>query len=309
MYIAREMTGYLSGKYAQALDQIGAAVELFRSGGWVLARPIPGADFKDAMGCYPVFSCRDWSKLPQDFRELEGEFVSIVLVTDPFGNFDPVLLRDCFTEIVKPFKRHLVVDLSRPMDSFVHPHHLRNARKGLRLSRVERCEAPVSVLDHWTALYNILIERHEITGITRFSRESFARQMSVPGLEAFRAVHADETIGMLLCYIMGDVAYYHLGAFSDTGYRRYASFALFAFAIEYFTQLGVRWLSLGAGPGMDDDRASGLVRFKQGWSTGTRTAYLCGHIFAPEKYAKIVEASGGASDGYFPAYRSSGEFD
>jgi hypothetical protein len=261
------------------------------------------------MGCYPIFACRDWSKLDADLHDLEGQLVSLVLVTDPFGDFDLDSLKDCFKELVRPFKHHFVVDLERPMDTFVHPHHLRNARKGARLNQIERCDAPTVFLDDWMALYDTLIERHGITGIATFSRNSFAKQMSIPGLEVFRAVHSDETVGMLLWYAMGDVAYYHLGAFSEAGYKMNASFALFAFAIEYFARRGFRWLSLGAGPGVSDESTSGLVRFKQGWSTGTRIAYLCGHIFTPEEYSEIVRAKGFTGNEYFPAYRSIGEFD
>jgi hypothetical protein len=51
----------------------------------------------------------------------------------------------------------------------------------------------------------------------------------------------------------------------------------------------------------------GLSFFKKGWSTGTRTAFFCGRILDPERYAQLATARGVAGTDYFPAYRE-GEF-
>jgi hypothetical protein len=112
---------------------------------------------------------------------------------------------------------------------------------------------------------------------------------------------------MLLWYVQGKVSYYHLGAYSDLGYELRASFALFSHSVEYFVQHGFEWLNLGAGAGVGLDTDSGLGRFKQGWSTGTRTAYLCGRVFDPKKYEELVMARNTPPTAYFPAYRV-GEF-
>src|SRR5262249_25176373 len=177
-----------------------------------------------------------------------------------------------------------------PLESFAHPHHLRNARKALKEIEVERCVEPSAHLDDWVALYDELIRKHGIRGLSAFSRESFARQLRVPGLVAFRAFRDDETLGMLLWYAQGNRAYYHLGAYSSAGYDLRASFALFSHSIEYFAQQGIAWLNLGAAAGVDADAESGLNRFKRGWSTGTRTAYFCGRIFDQKRYQEIVKS-------------------
>src|SRR5215213_8208057 len=109
-----------------------------------------------------------------------------------------------------------------------------------------------------------------------------------------------ETVGMLLWYVQGDVAYYHLGAYSERGYELRASFALFQHAIEQFARRGLRWLNLGAGAGAASGAESGLSRFKQGWATGTRTAYFCGRIFDEKKYQEILRARGVPATKYFP---------
>src|SRR5262249_35033090 len=149
---------------------------------------------------------------------------------------------------------------------------------------VEPCQRMMQHLDEWTTLYETLVDRHHIKGIAAFSKESFARQFAVPGLVAFRAQHDGITVGMLLWFEQDNRAYYHLGAYSDTGYDLGASFALFEYSIEYFSQSGMKWLSLGAGAGTAANADSGLSRFKAGWSNGTRTAYLCGRIFDRSKY-------------------------
>ena len=118
----------------------------------------------------------------------------------------------------------------------------------------------------------------------------------------FRAVHQGVSVGMTLWYIQGEVGYYHLAAYSDVGYALRASFALFAGAIEYFATR-LRWLNLGAGAGIHSASSDGLTRFKRGWATGTRTAYLCGRICDPARYAEVVQARGVSGADYFPLYR------
>jgi hypothetical protein len=300
------MSGYLHHAYAESLREFGTPLELPRCGGWLLTRQIPQTASRDAMGCYPLFACRDWSQLRSDLEQL-NDVICVSLVTDPFGDFDEDYLRECFPDVMKPFKEHFVIDLERPLESFVHPHHLRNVRKALQHVEVERCTEPLKFLDNWVSLYQTLIEKHDITGLTAFSRNSFAAQLSVPGITAFRAVENDgATAGMLLFYENDNRAYYHLGAYSNRGYEVGASFALFDYALRYFCSRQFKWLNLGAGAGAGNSD-SGLTRFKRRWSNGVRTAYFCGRIFSADKYQQLVEATHTSATGYFPAYRA-GEF-
>jgi Acetyltransferase (GNAT) domain len=304
------MTGYLSPGYAQSLAEFGNPRELPRSGGWVLEREIPGFPFKDAMGCYPIFACRDWSQLHADLADLEDigtDLVSLSLVTDPFGEYTPTYLRQCFNDVAIPFKEHFIVDLRLNINASVSSHHRRYARKALQKLEVEKPEDPARYLDQWRYLYTALIERHQIKGIPAFSPTSFARQMDIPGIVAFRAVYQGRTIGMLLWYVQGDVGYYHLGAYNSLGYEMRASFALFWSAIEHFAAIGLRWLNLGARAGVNSSESDGLTRFKGGWATGTRMAYFCGRIFNRTSYLEIVSGMDISPNGYFPAYRD-GEF-
>lgn len=293
--------------YAESLSFAGEPMKLPGCEGWVLRRQIPESDLFDAMGCYPLFSCAKWSQLHKDLEEVGESLVSISLVPDPFGSYDHDYLRKCFPDVAMPFKEHYVVDLGQSPESFIHPHHRRNARKARTELNVEECAASSTALDEWTALYESLVTRHKITGIAAFSRESFARQLRVPGLVGFRATQDGRTLGMVLWYVQDNRAYYHLGAYSTRGYDLRASFALFEYSIEYFRRLGLEWLSLGAGVGTGPNLDTGLNRFKMGWSTGTRTAYFCGRIFDQNRYQQIVSARNAPVTKYFPAYRL-GEF-
>ncbi len=92
------------------------------------------------------------------------------------------------------------------------------------------------------------------------------------------------------------------GAYSKLGYELKASFALFAWAIDYFSTR-LRFLSLGVGMGINGLKEDGLTHFKKGWATGTRTAYLCGRIFDRARYNERVRARDMAGADYFPLYR------
>ncbi|HEX7517109.1 MAG TPA: GNAT family N-acetyltransferase [Chthoniobacterales bacterium] len=308
MKIKTELTvGYAHPAYAAALAEFGRPRALIKSGSWILERPIPGASARDAMGCYPLFACPEWSLLGDDLEAIGQDLVSLIVVTDPFGNYTEAMLRRTFNDLVVPFKEHFIVDLQHDLESFVHSHHQRNARKALRELTVERAAHPAEFLDEWNSLYANLIERHEFKGIARFSRESFARQLDVPGLELFRAIHRGKSVGITLWYVNEKQGYYHLAAYDETGYALRASFALFWRAFEYFAAIGLRQLGLGAGSGMDGDGSDGLIRFKRGWSNATRTTFLCGKILNQPEYQRLSETTGMAAVNYFPAYRK-GEF-
>lgn len=302
-----EETGYLHPLYAGSLREFGEPLELPSSQGWVLRRSIPATAYFDSMGCYPMFMCRDWSKLGKDLQQIREHMISISLVTDSFGKYTQQELEFHFKDIARPYKQHFIIDLQRSPVHYIAAHHQRNARKALKNVTVEICPEPLQFLNEWCMLYDNLIERHHIKGITRFSREVFTTQLTIPGLVVFRASVNGETVGMLLWYLQNEVGYYHLGAYNSIGYEQNASFALFWRLIEYFADSGLKWLNLGAGAGSYNDGQDGLSRFKRGWATSTRTAYFCGRIFDRQKYQQIIEQKNIPSTDFFPAYRL-GEF-
>lgn len=296
------MSGYAGRRYAESLSEFGTPRELPCSRGWILRRSIPGSSFHDAIGCYPVFACEEWAALPDDLKRLENELVSLCIVTDPLGEYDPDELRDCFTDRVVPFKEHFVVDLSLPLEKSVTRHHRYYAGKSLRRGTVEIATSPSSLLDEWCLLYDELIQRHGIRSIPAFSRASFAKQLALPEMTLFRAREDGETTGIHLWIEAGNRVYHHLSAYSAQGYQSRTSYALLWYALHHFQKKGCSWASLGGNAG-NSNQMDGLSMFKQGWSTSTRTVYLCGKIINRPRYDKLVNSTRTEGSDFFPAYR------
>lgn len=240
-----EAAGYGHQAHAESLAEYGTPVRLAGSGGWLLDRVVPGTALHDGMGCYPLFVCRDWQALGADMDDLSGRLVSVCLVTDPFGDYDAKLLRDCFSDVVTPFKQHFVVDLQSDWFARLPKHHLRHIAKAEGSLEVRRCPVPIAALDDWVRVYDVLTVKHGIRGMLAFSRSSFEKQLQVPGIVAYQAVKNGQVVGMTLWYRSGDVVYYHLGAQSDEGYAESSSYQLFRTALFDFAEEKMKW----AGPG------------------------------------------------------------
>lgn len=294
--------GYRHPGYAESLAEFGQPRLLPRSGGWLLERPIAEVPYRDAMGCYPLFSCLDWSALRADLDDLAHDLVSVALVADPFGDYRVDELEGCFADKFLPFKVHFVADLGRRPQEFVSRHHRYHSRRALANVEVERCDRPLDLLNEWSELYGHLVERHCITGIRAFSRRAFERQLAVPGMVVLRARREGRTVAAHLWYLQGEVACSHLAASSELGYELMAPYALHWFALETFAG-EARWLNLAGAAGLSDQATDGLARFKRGWSTGTRVAYFCGRIFDRGRYDEALAARHLPESNYFPAYR------
>ena len=300
-------SGYLHKSYADSFAEFAEPVQLEGSGGWLLQRTVPQNTYRDAMGCYPLFLCRNWDKLSEDLADREEQWVSAAVVPDPFGEYDMSLLHRAFPDLVTPFKEHFIVDLAQITLGSINKHHRYYARRALRDVTVSPVEKPFDYLDDWTALYSNLVERHQITGIRAFSRNAFKLQMETPGLVMLRAEHEGITVGAHLWFRHENVATSHLAAFSAKGYELNASYALYWRAVEYFADTNARWLNIGAGAGTESNVNDGLSRFKRGWATGTRKAYFCGRILNRARYTVLSGTCQVMEGDYFPLYRS-GEF-
>jgi len=301
--VGETVTGYMHPRYARSHQEFGSPRELPRCRGWVLERPIPGFADTDAMGCYPLFACQDWSQLHLDVEDLRNKLVSLVLVTDPFGDFDETYLRRCFPDVATPFKEHHVVDLEKPRNKIISKHHRYEARKALRQVSVHAHPNPPEFLDAWLDLHRHLIVKHKIKGIGAFSRSAFAEQLATPGMVLLYAKSGEEPDAAIMYFVQRGVAYAHILGCTSVGYRQGALYALIWSAIETFTG-SARWLDIMGVPGGQDAGSEGIRQFKRGWSTETRTAWLCGRILHRERYAEIVNATGTSPARYFPAYRA-----
>jgi len=257
------------------------------------------------MGPYPLFSCHNWSQLAADLEEVSSDLVSVVLVPESFTPVDRTGLERCFDRVTY-FKDHFTVDLRRPVEENVKRSHREAVRRARRKVDVRVCPQPSEYLDAWVDLWAVLSERHKIGGFRAFSRDAFARQLATPGMVMFEAHVQGETVGLDLWYLQGDVAYGHLVAFSERGYKLRASYATKWEVLHYFADKA-RWIDLGGAPGAAKIQKDGLARFKEGWATGTRPVYICARTFQPDAYRELCAARGVDETGYFPAYRQ-GEF-
>jgi hypothetical protein len=300
-----DFVGYGHKDYAFSLAEFGNPLLLPKSEGWILQRGIGRTGFCDAMGPYPMFLCRDWSRLDEDLAALASDLVSVVLVADPFAPQRVEQLEATFDHVVR-FKDHYVAELNARPEEFVRPSHQAHARRALRSLRVEVYERPSEYLDDWVRLYANLTARHSISGLRAFSRAAFEQQLKTPGLVMFGASADDEIVGLDLWYVQGDVAYGHLAAFSDLGYELRASYATKWTMLHSFMGR-VSWVNLTGSAGVPVGEMDGLAQFKSGWSTTTKPVYLCERILQPDTYEALAENRATSPGGYFPAYRS-GEF-
>lgn len=303
----REPSGglaYADPRYAASLREFGTPFELTRSGGWALRRPIPGTTSFDAMGCYPLFSCRDWSQLGADLDDLPDDMVSLTLITDPFGVPTEGQLSETF-DVVRPYKDHLLIDLDRPAESVVARHHRKAARKGLGALTVEVYD-PTTELPTWCDLYAALVAKHQVSGIPAFSPASFATQAQIPGLVGLKARLDDHVIGLHWYLTAGSVVYAHLVALHPDAYRLHADAAMIWTAIDLFSDR-FRWIDMGAGSSAGGAADDGLTKFKAGWASDTAPTFVCGKIIDHSRYDELTRADHMKGLDYFPAYRY-GEF-
>jgi hypothetical protein len=224
--------------------------------------------------------------------------VSVVVVVDPLAAIEADVLPQIFPDCLIPLKAHFVRDLESRVE--LPKHHRRNVLRAVRSVDVQVCEEPAAHLDEWLALYSGLASRHGLSGTRAFSREAFAAQLAVPGLIALRAGRDGVTVAMSLWYESGMNAYYHLGASNALGYEVGASYALFDRAFEVLSNMGVRRVHLGGVPQSGSD---GLHRFKSGWATEQRVAWLGGRVLDEAAYARLAASHPDTS--WFPSYRHS----
>lgn len=293
-------SGYQHPEYVASLSYAGHPRLLRKCNGWVLERNIAGTSARDAMGTYPLFCCHDWNSIAADLEAVGDGWVSLVLVTDPFGAWDADSLSAAFPDLCRPFKMHYVIDLFREME--LGSNHRRNINYSMRHLEFEVTSNPLMYIDQWCTLYSNLVRRHRITGIADFPRRSFEMQLATPGISAIIARRQGQIVGMTLWYRHEEHAYYHLAGYNEEGYAHSASFGLFWTAVSHFGAEGLRYLNLGSG--LAPNGEDGLSRFKRNWANQQREVYLCGRIFDPRTYADLVSRIGPVPDAYFPSYRS-----
>jgi len=295
------MLGYSHRNFARVYGRFGDPVDLVASGGSLLRRRIPGSDFWDLTGCYPVFCCMNWPALKDDIHVLKQENASLVLVADPFLAGGEDYLAQLF-DTVRPFKTHYIAELSQPLESFVPKKRILTARKALQRIDVEVSSSPAAWGEDWMALQNQSHHADDASGINVLSIDEINRLLQVPGIVALRATHHGRPVGMHLEFHQGDIVFGHFASYAPDTYSLNVSTALHVCEIEYFSDKA-RWIDWGGVPGVEDKK-NGLSQFKMNFSNTTRTAFLCGSVLNRSVYEHLSASCVDASASYFPAYRA-----
>lgn len=295
------LSGYSSPLYAESLGEFGEVRHLSGCEGQVLLRKIQGHSLLDAMGPYPLFCCRHWDKLTGDLDVLADEAVSIVLVLDTFGSFNCDDFKSYF-DVFYPYKTHYILEYRENWQLELSKSHRKYAVKSMKCLDVKVIEKPADYLDDWCGLYDKLIQKHSIQGISRFSRNSFLKQLSIPGCILFLVTYNEIVVGGKIYFIHNDCAYDHLSACSEEGYPLRAAYAANWFSLLYLENK-VKYIDLGGGSGLQNGEAIGLEQFKKGWSNTTRDAYLAGKILQKENYEFLTKNFVNDHINFFPLYR------
>lgn len=290
---------YASAAYARVFEDVAEPLWTPAWEAYVLVRDIPGGG-RDAVGMYPLAPFKAGADLGEGLAWLKAQgLVSIGLVPDPLASPPLAELQAAFGLCV-PFKTHLLVDYRQPVA--FSKHHRAEVKRALRRVRTEVVSL-AEHLDAWCGLYGNLVDRHDIHGISAFSRAAFERLAEVPGLTAVAAFADDEIVSMHLW--MDDPArrlgYSLLASSSPEGYRCSAAYAVNEASIRLFEALDV--LNLGGGAGLTTGE-DGLSYFKRGFANAEATAYFCGAILDETRYAELSGGPRGHATP-FPAYRFS----
>lgn len=289
---------YAAAAYARVYEGVAEPLWVEPWGAFVLVRDIPGGGGRDALGMYPLAPFRRDADLGAGLAWLKAQgLVSIGLVPDPSASPPLADLQAAF-ELCMPFKTHMLVDYGREV-AFTK-HHQGKVRRAHDKVRVEAVALDRHV-DAWCGLYGNLVDRHDIHGLSAFSREAFLRLAEVPGLTAVAAFSQEAIVSMHLWVTdpATGVGYSLLAATSAEGYRLSAAYAVNDASIRLLS--GLKRLNLGGGAGLqaEDD---GLTYFKRGFANDEVTAYFCASILDPERYPALNGAPARCTTP-FPAYR------
>lgn len=289
------LSGYADPDYARALTHLGTAVQLPMSGVSLLRRP--AALGHDLVAPYPLLRCERWAELAHDLQHVD-DALCVVAITDPFSDPGPEVLRTVFPDLVRPWKDHHIVTLGDDGPQ-VSSHHRREVRKATATATSTDPGAAATAL---VGLYASLAERHHVTGPAAFTPAALCAQLGVQGARTWLARHDGDIVGIVVAYVDGRHAWYHLAASSPDGYRTGAMYALCDRMLHDLAGEGVTTVDLGAGAGSDAPSA-GLERFKRGWCDHSRPTHLVGRVLDRAGYLRACEQTGTSGSNWFPAYR------
>ncbi len=287
---------YASSVYANSFGSGYEPINMEKAGFYVLKRKIPGTEYYDAMGCYPLTIFENGVDIEKDLKNLKShKIISLVGVTDAFFCPEQESLKKQFDHVM-PFKEHFINDLG--IESEYSKHHRYEVRKAQKLCKTKIIELS-DYIKEWYQLYKMLIEKHSIKGIQAFTENYFSEIAKLKPITVAAFIN-DELVSAHIWFEYKGYVYSHLAASSEAGYKSSASYAIYDYSLKMFREKGFKSVDIGAGAGVSDS-SSGLTFLKKGFGNKSIMCYIYGKIIDKEIYEKL---SKGKSSSYFPEYRA-----
>lgn len=245
----------------------------------------------------------DTGRLSQDLEEFRSKFQCFFGVLNPWVQSCEGL--DKF-DVVLEYKDHFFCDLGiNDIWRILSDNHKRLIKKALKLAKIARISNSGDIEKIWLELYNHLIAKRQISGISRFTPQILKNFIRLPQSAIYAATIENQICGITIFCFDERIVYYHLAAYSDIGYDHSVSYGIFWQAIQDFKKDGFKVLHLGGVPGVYAS-SSGLYKFKKGFSSGLKKTHFIGKILNRDQFNETLKKSGtvGVFD-FFPPYRKS----
>ncbi len=289
---------YNSKIYAECFSELGEIYALKKSGVFCLKLPNQFTPYYDLSYCYPFITPNNCNNLIQDLIE-ETEFQCFYGVLNPWIEFNNSYE---FFDRAFRYKFHYFVELDeKNIWDKLHSTHKRKIKSSLKHIKVT-IEKPENVAEKWVELYENLIKKHNIKGLTKFSPSILKKFLLVPGSKIYSAYVQGDLSGLAVFYELNSIVYYHLAAYSDKAYQVSASYGLFWEAINNFRE---KFSILHLGGVSDSGNTDGLKFFKAGWGSNTIPVYFLAKILNRAKFTETVCISKSEHiKDFFPPYRA-----
>lgn len=290
------MHPYNSAEFINSFKGLSEVQSLEKTQTCVRLREIEGTAYQDAINLSPRFYIDDERSLQNAVNELKNrDIISATLIPDPLK---PLPNADRIFDVTAPFKTHYVLDYAQDWEARgIHKSNIRYAKNKCEVKRIHFSE----YLKDWQKLWDVLVERHQIKGLGKFSESHFKSLANVPGLVTYGAFDNDgNIIAMSLWFETPDYAVSHLNACTPEGYKAQANYAIYNFLIQDMKDK--KSLDLGGNFGLKDNPEDGLSKFKAGFSNTTKPSFIAGVICDSQKYKEL--SAGKENTSFFPAYRA-----
>jgi Acetyltransferase (GNAT) domain len=235
-------------------------------------------------------------------------------VLTAFIRTNPLLdASDMFTSmpfVFGPPTPTVAIDLIAPREDRLRQsssHHRRALRKSSSNNLTFLRDHSDSAIAGFTSCYLQTMGKHQAGQAYLLDEARVAELLDGLGehLELWVARKPDGVVASAGLFLRTNgIIQYHLGGTRSEDYALGAARPLFEAVADSGHERGDRWLHLGGGVGGDDDS---LLRFKAGFGPDRFEYRTIRAVFDEEAYGLAAKVTGAeTSNGFFPAYRTSG---